>query len=87
MSDVYLAITFQALCRMAPGVQRKLLGAAAQESNAAQVSDADEQIQIQRERFDAGNRPVATPVYVAKLDFVRRAGDELAQLLTLEQHW
>ena len=67
------------VCRMASGVERKLLGAAAQESNAAQVSDADEQIQIQRECFGAGKRSVATPVCVAEFDFVRSAGDKVAQ--------
>jgi hypothetical protein len=82
MSDVYLAITFQALRRMASSVERKSLCAAAEKSNAAQVADTDEKIQIQRECFDAGKPPTATPVRIAEFDLVRGAGDEFAQLLT-----
>ena len=78
MSDVYPSVTLQALRRLASGVECKCLGAAAQKSDTAPVPDAYKQIQIQIERFDAGKRPVATPVCVAELDFVRRAGDELA---------
>ena len=46
----------------------------------------NEQIQIQRERFASGKRPVTTPVRIAEFDFVRCAGDELTQLLPLEEH-
>jgi hypothetical protein len=86
MSDVYLAITFQALCRMASGVERKLLSAAAQESNAAPVSDANKQAQIHRESFGTGQDSATTAVFITQFDSVRSASDDLAQFFTLDQH-
>ena len=59
---------------MASGVERELLRATTQESNAASVSDADEQIQIQLERFGAKEDSATTPVLITDFDFPSECG-------------
>jgi hypothetical protein len=53
MSDVHLALALQALRRMASGVECKHLCTTAKKSNAAPVSDAYKQLQVQGEGFGA----------------------------------
>ena len=79
MSDVYFGLAFQALRCVASGVECKLLGTPAQKSNAAPVSDAHEEVQIQGERLSAGKNPATAAILIAKLDYVRSAADNLAQ--------
>ena len=86
MSDVRLALTFQPLCGVASRIKWKLLCAAAQELNASSISNADKEIQIQLERFDAGKRPATTSVRVVEFDFVWCSADDLPQLLPLKHH-
>jgi hypothetical protein len=86
MSDVYFGFAFQALRCVASGVERKLLRATAQKSNATPVSDAHKEVHVQGERLCAGEDPATAPVRIAELDFVRSAADDLAQLLTFKQH-
>jgi hypothetical protein len=86
MGDVCSSLAFQALRCMASEVDVKLLCTTAQKSNAAPVSDAHEEVQIQCERLGARENPAATSVLIAELDFVSSASDDLAQFLTIEQH-
>jgi hypothetical protein len=86
MSDVQLTVTLQALRRVASGIKCKCLGAATQKSNAAPVSDAHEQGQIQGERVRAGEEPATASVRIAEFDFVGSVGDYLTQFFTLEKH-
>jgi hypothetical protein len=78
MSDVYIGLALQALCRMASGVGCEIPGTPAQKSNAAPVSDAHEEIQIQGERLSTGKNPATTAMLIAKLYHVRSAVDNLA---------
>jgi len=47
-------LALQALCRMTSGVECEVPGTPAQKSNAAPVSDAHEEIQIQGESLSTG---------------------------------
>jgi len=86
MSDVHFCLALQALRCVAAGVECKLLGTTAQKSNAAPVSDAHKEVQVQSERVPTGEGPVTASVLIAELDFVRSTGDELAQFLTFKYH-
>ena len=86
MSDVYFGLAFQALRCVASRVECELPGTPAQKTNAAPVSDAHENVQIQGERLGAREDPATTPVLIAQFHLVRSAADELAQFLTLKQH-
>jgi hypothetical protein len=63
---------------MASGVGCEIPGTPAQKSNAAPVSDAHEEIQIQGERLSTGKNPATTAMLIAKLYHVRSAVDNLA---------
>src|SRR5947207_2254763 len=86
MSDICFGLAFKALRCVASGVKCELLCTTAQKSNAAPVSDAHEEVQIQGERVGDGEEPATAPVPIAELDFARSAGDKLAQLLTFKNH-
>jgi hypothetical protein len=70
----------------AAAVQIEVLGSSAQKTKSPPVSDADEAIQIQSQRFGTGERPAAAPVLVTKLDHIRSTGDDLVQLSTFKLH-
>jgi hypothetical protein len=78
MSDVYFGLALQSLCRMASGVECEVPSTPAQKSNAAPVSDAHEEIQIQGERLSTGEDPTTAAILIAKLYYVRSAVDNLA---------
>jgi hypothetical protein len=86
MRDVYPGFVFQPPRCPASGVEGEILWAPAQEPDASPVSSANEAIEIQSERLAGGKDPATVTVVVLKLDAVRRATDDLAQLLTLKKH-
>ena len=59
----------------------------AKKSNAAPVSDANKEIQVQGQRVDAGEDPATASVFIAEFDFVGSAFDDLAQFLTVKKHF
>jgi hypothetical protein len=79
-------IAFQALRCVASSVERKLLGAPTQKSNAAPISDAHKKVQVQGKRLGTREDPATAPVLIAELDFVRSATDDLTQFSAIKQH-
>jgi hypothetical protein len=86
MSDVKSAFPFQALRGVASGVECKLLCTTAQKPDAASVSNANKQVQIQGERLGTGEDPATTPVLILGLDCIPSARDKLAQVFSLNFH-
>ena len=86
MGDVYSSLAFQALRRAAPGVDCEHLSAPAQKPNAAVVPNSYKQVKIQGERFFTGDGTVAAPVFIAKLNRVRRAADDHTKFVTIKKH-
>jgi hypothetical protein len=84
MSDVQFGITFQAPHRATSGIDRELLRAPAQKSNAAPVPDSYKQVKIQGERFVPRYLAAATPAFVAKFNQVLCAADDLTKLMTIK---
>jgi hypothetical protein len=86
MGDVHSVLAFQPMRCMASGVECELPGTPTQKSNAASVSDAHKEVQVQSERIRTSESPVTAAVLITKLDLVRRAVEDLAQFLTFKKH-
>ena len=86
MGDVDSPLALQTFHIVASSVDGNPLCTTAQKAKAAPVSNAHEEVQIQSQRFGAGENPATPAVLVAQFDFIRSTTDDLAQFLTVEQH-
>jgi hypothetical protein len=84
VGDVYSCLALQALRCVASGVNGESLRATTQESNAAPVANADEQVQIHIERFGSGENPATAAVIISQFDCIRSAFDQLSQFCTMK---
>jgi hypothetical protein len=87
MSDVFSCLALQTLRCLTSSADGKLPRATAQESNAAPVADAHEQVQIQGKCFGAREIPAIAAVLIPELDCIRSAAYGLSKFLTVEQHY
>lgn len=83
---VHSGVTLQALGCPTTCVYYELRRAPPEKPNTATVANTDEQGQIQGKGFGAGKHPAAPSVLIAELYLVSSALDNLAQLMTFNQH-
>ena len=68
MRNIPSLLVFESPCRAATGVEHLSDGLWPEESEAAAVSDANEQIEIQRQGLIYGQQSTVAPVCVSQLD-------------------